>query len=294
MLPFSLAKPLESALTKVSGKAARIEICQSIGGGSINEACRLEWAGESYFVKWNSAGKYPQMFEKEAAGLKILKETACIKVPEVLAIGEYETDAFILLEYIQQSGTDSGFWNTFGKQLADLHRNSSSLFGLQTDNYIGSLQQCNHQMALWPDFFVQQRLQPLVKMARNNQRMDRSHMLQFEKLFVKIDSFFPFENPALLHGDLWSGNFLCNSDQNPVLIDPAVYYGHREMDIAMTKLFGGFDKQFYSAYNEYFPMEKGWEKRLDLYNLYPLLVHLNLFGSSYLYDIVAVLKYFAG
>ena len=294
MLPFSLVKPLESALIKVSGKSARIEICESIGGGSINEACRLEWAGESYFVKWNSAGKFPQMFEKEAAGLKILKETACINVPEVLFVDKNETDAFILLEYIQKSETNSGFWNIFGKQLADLHRNSSSLFGLETDNFIGSLHQCNYQMTSWSDFFVQQRLQPLVKIARDNQRLDRSHMLQFEKMFVKMDRMFPVENPALLHGDLWSGNFLCNTSQNPVLIDPAVYFGHREMDIAMSKLFGGFDKQFYFAYHEHYPLEKGWEKRLDLCNLYPLLVHLNLFGSSYLHDIESVLKYFAG
>ncbi|MFZ4463707.1 MAG: fructosamine kinase family protein [Bacteroidales bacterium] len=292
MLPFSLAKPLESALAKVSGKAARIELCQSIGGGSINEACRLEWAGESYFVKWNSVGKFPQMFEKEAAGLKILKETGCIKVPEVLAMDKSETDAFLLLEFIQQSGTDSGFWNIFGKQLADLHRNSNSFFGLETDNYIGSLPQNNDPLPHWSDFFVQRRLHPLVKMARDNQQLDRSHNLQFEKLYSKIESLFPGENPALLHGDLWSGNFLCAKDQKPVLIDPAVYFGHREMDIAMSKLFGGFDRQFYLSYNEHFPMEKGWEKRIDLCNLYPLLVHLCLFGASYLYDIEATLRYY--
>lgn len=294
MLPFSLAKPLELSLEKVSGKPARIELCQSIGGGSINEACRVEWAGESYFVKWNSTGKYPQMFEKEVAGLKILKDTTCIKVPEVLALGKSETDSFLLLEYIQQAETDSNFWINFGEQLADLHRNSNTYFGLETDNYIGSLQQFNHQMASWSEFFVQQRLQPLVKIARDQQRLNRSHNLQFEKLFAKIESLFPVEKPALLHGDLWSGNFLYAKNQMPVLIDPAVYYGHREMDIAMTKLFGGFNKQFYATYNTHYPLENNWEKRIDLCNLYPLLVHLNLFGSSYLIDIESVLKYFAG
>jgi fructosamine-3-kinase len=292
MIPLSLIKHIESALTEISGLADRVRSCESIGGGSINTACRIEWAGDYYFLKWNSASKFPKMFANEAEGLHQLKESNSITIPEVFKVEETRTEAFIMMEFIHQSSPNRTFWETFGMQLAELHRNTSSHFGNIHDNYIGSLPQSNATHENWSDFFVLERLSPLVKLARDNQRIASVHALQFDKLYTKIESLFPPEKPALLHGDLWSGNFLINEKGLPVLIDPAVYYGHREMDIAMTKLFGGFETGFYESYKRYYELEKGWEKRIDLCNLYPLLVHLNLFGSSYLYDIERTLRYF--
>jgi fructosamine-3-kinase len=232
------------------------------------------------------------MFDVEANGLRQLKAMNTICIPDVLKIGESETEAFILMEYIGQSSPDKLFWETFGRQLAELHQNTSDKFGNDHDNYIGALPQSNVTHDHWADFFVLERLVPLVKMARDDERISQNQAMRFDKLYTKIESFFPPEKPAFLHGDLWSGNFLCNINGLPVLIDPAVYYGHREMDIAMTKLFGGFDTLFYDAYNRNFPLEKDWKKRIDLCNLYPLLVHLNLFGSSYLSDIESTLRHF--
>jgi fructosamine-3-kinase len=292
MIPLRLVQSIETALTEVTAKSDRIRSCVSIGGGSINNACKVEWANEFYFLKWNSASKYPNIFDYESHGLKQLLATNSIGIPEVLKVGKNETDAFILMEYIGQSASDKTFWEAFGKQLSDLHRNTTNYFGNDQDNYIGSLSQSNTKHDRWSAFFVSERLQPLVKMARDNQRISQQHAIRFDKLFEKIETLFPPEKPSLLHGDLWSGNFLCNTKGLPVLIDPAVYFGHREMDIAMTKLFGGFGAVFYESYNRHFLMEKGWEKRVELCNLYPLLVHLNLFGSSYLYDIERTLGYY--
>jgi len=292
MIPLSLVKHIESALTEISGKADRIRSCVSIGGGSINEACKIEWANAYYFLKWNAVERFPKMFEVEAIGLRQLKAMNTISIPDVLKIGESETEAFILMEYIAQSSSDKLFWEAFGRQLAELHQNTNDHYGNDYNNYIGSLPQSNVTHERWPDFFVMERLVPLVKMARDGERISQNQAMRFDKLYTKIESIFPPEKPAFLHGDLWSGNFLCNANGLPVLIDPAVYYGHREMDIAMTKLFGGFDTLFYDVYNQHFPLEKEWKKRIDLCNLYPLLVHLNLFGSSYLSDIESTLRHF--
>ncbi|MFZ1687503.1 MAG: fructosamine kinase family protein, partial [Flavobacteriales bacterium] len=184
--------------------------------------------------------------------------------------------------------------------LARLHGHTNSTFGLdpastagRRDNYIGSLKQVNTGQVTWGEFFIHCRLEPQVKMAIDHQRIGMGDVLRFERLYGKLPSLFPIEPPALLHGDLWSGNFLCDAHHQPVLIDPAVYYGHREMDIAMTKLFGGFEPAFYSAYSDAWAMEIGWEERADLCNLYPLLVHVNLFGGSYAGQVAAILLRFA-
>ena len=167
---------------------------------------------------------------------------------------------------------------------------SAVSFGLDHDNYIGSLAQSNKKHADWISFFMEERIRPQLKLAMDKKLIDEGTVKQFDKLFDHFDRLIPKEKPALLHGDLWNGNFLVSDSSRAALIDPAVYFGHREMDLAMTTLFGGFDSEFYRAYDEVFPLEKGFEKRVDIHNLYPLLVHVNLFGGGYVRQVKAVLN----
>lgn len=285
----SLIEQLAEHLSDHVGQPVDIEEAFPVGGGSINDAWRLETDGGRFFLKTNSADRYPSLFAAEADGLRRLREAGPLRVPEVIALGEDHDDSFLLLEWVEGGIKGPGFWADFGRGLAQLHRNTQDHFGLERDNYIGSLVQRNTPERDWPGFFIHQRLEPQLRMARDRKRVEAGMAFRFERLFQQLDTLFPAEPPALLHGDLWSGNFLCDSDGHPVLIDPAVYYGHREMDLAMTRLFGGFDVELYTAYHAEWPLEQGWEARVDLCNLYPLMVHLNLFGGSYLAHIRSTL-----
>jgi len=292
MIPIEIVSQLEKLLQKHTGIEALIEQTQALGGGSINAAYRIRYAGKEYFLKYNQANRYPKMFELEAKGLSILAKSKKIRLPEVIGTGEAGQTAFLLLEHIESGYPDNNFWEVFGKELADLHRKTHVTFGLDHDNYIGSLPQHNTTSPSWSDFFITQRLKPQLKMAAGKGMLNTTILKAFEKLFAELPVLFPDEVPALLHGDLWSGNFLCDSNQTPVLIDPAVYYGHREMDLAMSKLFGGFSPRFYEAYHAAYPLETGWQERVDLCNLYPLLVHVNLFGGGYVGQLQSSLRRF--
>ena len=171
-----------------------------------------------------------------------------------------------------------------------MHRNSAEQFGLDHDNYMGSLVQSNRGHGTWTEFFIQERLVPQVAIAKNHGLINAILLDQFETLYTMLDQLCPQEKPALIHGDLWSGNYMIDRMQQPVLIDPAIAYSNREADLAMTTLFGGFQNSFYEAYNEAYPLQNDWQNRLDLWNLYPLLIHLNLFGLSYLSQIKQILK----
>ena len=184
------------------------------------------------------------------------------------------------------------FWSLFGEQLARLHHVSAPTFGLDHDNYIGSLPQKNTHSPVWSNFFIQQRLEPQVRLAGEKGLLSPSAIRQFEQLYQVLPELFPPEVPSLLHGDLWSGNFLCDEKGNPVLIDPAVYFGHRSMDLAMTTLFGGFGQPFYEAYHYHFPLPANYRQQWEIANLYPLLVHLNLFGESYTGSILHTIQRF--
>lgn len=155
---------------------------------------------------------------------------------------------------------------------------------------MGSLPQSNKKQARWNDFFIEERLKKQVLLAR--EYFSSADLISFERLYARLDELLPVEPSALLHGDLWGGNYMVSSDGKACLIDPAVYYGHREVDIAMTTLFGGFDEQFYISYNEEYPLEINWQQRLDIFKLYPLLIHLNLFGSGYLGSILSIIRRF--
>jgi len=264
-----------------------------VGGGDINDAYRFETSAGRFFIKINSASRFPQMFQKEAQGLRLLKSTDEIEVPEVITFEEESDIAFLLLKFINTGTKKSNFWEKFGIQLSNLHKHSNSFFGLDHDNYIGSIHQSNQKHKKWTDFYREERLNKQVQLARDNGRIDFGTVQVFDRFYSKLDEIFPVEPPALVHGDLWGGNFMVSEKGNPVIIDPAVYYGHREMDLGMSKLFGGFNSQFYEAYAENFPLEKGWEKRLDYCNLYPLMVHVNLFGGGYLASVKSILRKFS-
>lgn len=279
-------------LSGLSGKKTEIISAKAIGGGSINETFRLQTSIGDYFVKYNSADRYPGMFQSEARGLEILRNSGPLTVPKVIGSDKTDRYSFLLLELITPGTKAADFWEGFAYGLAVLHRNTNEYFGLDHDNYMGSLSQSNNQHPTWYYFFTEERLEKQVKLGRDKGEIPSNVVRHFEKLYSVLPELIPGEPPALLHGDLWSGNFMTGHDGKACLIDPAVYYGHRESDIAMTQLFGGFSGEFYAAYNRVFPLAKGWEKRVDILNLYPLLIHVNLFGGGYLSQVKRIVERF--
>jgi protein-ribulosamine 3-kinase len=292
MLSDELKKSVESLLSAKTGMDVLITESRAMGGGCINEAFTLKTTAGKFFIKYNSASAFPFMFEKEAEGLKILANTNTIAIPEVIGTSETGKIAYLIIKYIESGKLTSGFWNEFGTKLANLHRNTIDYYGLDTDNYIGSLVQSNKKHQEFIEFFIEERLEPQLKKARNKGEFSQSDTRYFNSLYKSLHNIFPIEKPALIHGDLWSGNLMVTNDGSPCLIDPAVYYGHRESDIAMTQLFGGFQPEFYHAYNLEWPMEKDWQKRIYVFNLYPLLVHVNLFGRSYASQVLRIIRQF--
>lgn len=208
---------------------------------------------------------------------------------EVLAAG---SEQCLLLEWIEPGNTDDLFWKRFGEQLAQLHSVQHDQFGFADDNYMGSLVQLNEYATTWTEFFTHRRLRVQADLAAESGKLGKGDLAAFERLYARLPSIFPDEPAVLLHGDLWSGNFLCASDGQPVLIDPAVYYGSRHVDLAMTTLFGGFEKAFYESYAYHYPLNSEHKFLWEICNLYPLLVHLNLFGTAYLTPIRQTLRHF--
>ncbi len=285
MLPLALVADIEKLLTQISGKSAIISATHNLSGGCINQAVKVVYAGTAYFIKWNNNALLPNMFETEAAGLKLLASAGGMSTPDVLGFGQAGNYQYLLLSYVEAGPAGKQFWESFGQALAMLHKQSHSSFGLDHDNYIGSLPQHNQPAQSWSHFFQSQRIEPLAEKAISLQLIDHETAVLLDELYRQLPDMFPAEPPALLHGDLWSGNFISDHLSKVVLIDPAVYYGHREMDLAMSLLFGGFDPLFYEAYNAVYPLEKHWRQRVDLCNLYPLLVHTLLFGSGYAHQL---------
>jgi protein-ribulosamine 3-kinase len=256
-------------------------------GGDINSVFRVETSPGIVVVKFNSNQKYPNMFEKEHAGLDLLSEKSNFKVPKVFRHGSFRETAYIVMEYIEP-GRGSYPQHLAGKSLAELHSNSALQYGLDSANYIGSINQQNTWTQNWNDFFINQRILPLLEFCDSH--FSKNEHQRFDLMFKKLHEFFPDAKPSLLHGDLWSGNTFADSEGRPVIYDPAVYYGHYLMDLGMTKLFGGFSSEFYNAYSELRSLENNWEQACEIANLYPLMVHLALFGSSYKNQITQVLS----
>lgn len=251
----------------------------SISGGCIGDSQIVLTKSNKYFLK-----TYPnnrsKLLQCEANGLAEINKTNSIKTPKVIDVN----NDFLLLEFVEEGRKNSQTMSDFGIELAIMHKHTSESFGFYEDNFIGANIQKNINLKNnWVEFYWEERLVFQYKLAEKNGYTDSDFRSRFNKLSKNINSILndSIENPSLIHGDLWSGNYLVDNNSKVVLIDPAVYYGHREAELGMTLLFGGFSSDFYNAYDEEFPLEKNWKYRIDLYKLYHLMNHLNLFGNSY-------------
>lgn len=254
-------------------------------GGDINQAFHV-WLqdGRELFVKTQSA-TLPGLFHDEARGLVWLAQANALRVPEVLFASEADDEgpACLVLTWIERGARARDYAEQLGSGLARLHRKGAPCFGLDHDNYLASLRQVNQRAERWGEFYVERRVAPLAERAAQRGELPQALERRIERLLVRIpDLVGQEEPPARLHGDLWSGNVLCGESGEPVLIDPAVYGGHREVDLAMMRLFGGFSQAVFAAYEEAYPLCPGHSERVPLYQLYPLLAHVNLFGAAYL------------
>lgn len=265
-----------------------------IAGGDINEAFAVTLtSGTQCFVKTQENAPR-DLFPTEAKGLRWLAESGSLRVPEVLAVSDYDDDdgpPFLALEFVKVGPRRPKYEELLGHGLAALHRSGAPTFGLEYDNYIARFPQVNTPCEKWPEFYVLRRLEPQLKRAVDGHNASSTMKSFFKKLFARMEfRVGDPEPPARLHGDLWSGNVHTDEAGEPCFIDPAVYGGHREMDLAMLGLFGGFTERVWKTYNEVFPHAEGIEERVPLYQLYPLLVHVNLFGHGYVDQVERALR----
>ncbi len=278
-----------------------------MSGGDINRAYALLLSdGSRMFMKANRR-ENADFFRAEAEGLEALKATGAISVPGVIARGTDSNESFLLLEYIEEGRRSPAASEELGRRLAQLHMADTEnmtvsddmpgtanlvpggRYGFLHDNYIGAGFQCNEPAETWTEFFTERRLRPQFEKASSYWDVDERKSI--ERFLDRMDRYLAEpERPSLLHGDMWAGNYMIDSTGVPWLIDPAAYVGHAEADLAMTELFGGFDRRFYDSYRETAGIDPGYSDRRDLYNLYHLLNHLNLFGGSYLHSVLSIVK----
>jgi protein-ribulosamine 3-kinase len=273
---------IEQAIREATGEAFVLDQRGGIGGGCINTALKVSGSGREYFVKLNDAHLL-DMFEAEAAGLCELAAANAVRVPQAVCTGISGQQAFIVLEYLALGGrAGAAAMAQLGEQLAQMHRYTSRQFGWQRDNTIGSTPQPNAWMSNWIEFWRERRLGYQLQLA-GKQGLGTRVIDKGERVLQALPAFFVGYSPqaSVLHGDLWSGNYGISRDGEPVIFDPAVYFGDREADLAMTELFGGFGAEFYAAYNATWPLDPGYPQRKTLYNLYHILNHFNLFGGGY-------------
>ena len=273
-----------------AGIRAEASRARAVGGGSINQAFKLPGDPEPLFVKINRAAALAA-FEAEAEGLELLRAAGGVAVPEVIARGCIGDTAYLALEWVELGGRNVAAQQRLGAGLAKQHRATAERFGWHRHNTVGATSQRNTPSEDWLKFFQRQRLEYQLELARQN-GLPSQQLSQGRKLFERLEGFFSGyrPKPSLLHGDLWSGNWGADEEGTPYFFDPAVYYGDREADLAMTRLFGGFGATFYAAYEDQWPLAPGWERRVDLYNLYHLLNHFNLFGAGYLGQVAGSLS----
>jgi fructosamine-3-kinase len=290
----NLSSILREALDQIGDKTAIVQ-CKSVSGGDINAAYYVRSERRSYFAKINERIP-PRFFQSEAAGLELLRKSHAVHVPDVYYCTEAEDGSYglLLLEWIEGKKTDQTAV-LLGQSVARLHQCYGQYFGLDEDSFIGRLPQKNGQYENWIDYFRERRLLPQMQLAEQKGRMPIYRRKKMETLLQSLDQWIPATcQPSLLHGDLWGGNWMAGEKGIPYLIDPSVFYGHSEMDIAFTELFGGFPNAFYRAYNEIQPLSPEYEDRKELYQLFYLLVHLNLFGEIYGASVDRILQRYVG
>ena len=294
---------LASAIHALYGEDVSVINRRAVSGGDCNHAFLLVLSnGTNIFMKANDIGNL-SFFQCEAYGLSAIKKAGQIAVPNVLALGIDETlqFAFLLMDYIEQGEKKADFFEVFGRELASLHRYNPSeyvpegfSFGFLQDNIIGFRPQINTPHKDWISFYREYRLAPQIKDAADAGYLSHEDMQKAETVMQKLDTLLiEPEQPSLVHGDLWGGNYMADADGKPVLIDPAAYVGHREVDLAMSSMFGGFPYAFYHAYEETYPLQDGYEDRRPLYDLYQMLNHLNQFGRSYLSAVRRILDHYS-
>jgi fructosamine-3-kinase len=263
---------------------------QSISGGDISNSYKLQTKNYSVFLKTHSN---KALLNAEYLGLLEIGKTKTIHTPRILHFGDLEHNSCLALEWIDSKPAHTKDYTKLGQQLAQLHQCSQEQFGFSISNFIGHLSQSNTYHSNWNDFYIEERLVPQLHLAKNKNLLDEKDFPSASKLKEKCNIYFQNITPSLLHGDLWSGNFFISKIGTPYIFDPSTYYGHSEIDIAMTKLFGGFDASFYKSYHELIPKDEFTDVRIELYQLYYLLVHLNMFGTSYYTSVKHIIqKYF--
>jgi len=267
----------------------KINICAPVSGGDISSAYVLDTASDRIFCKLNSSPVAKAMFMAEMEGLQAIAKTKTIKTPAVFGVHELEKGACLLMEYIPSKSPRTRDWELLGVQLAAMHQTGSNYYGWENSNFIGNLPQANQKDDNWATFYAKRRLIPQFEAAVAQAYLGVDEVPGPEKIISVIASCCPDVKPSLVHGDLWSGNYLISEYGVPYLIDPAVYFGHHEIDLSMSRLFGGFDSPFYAAYFEINPAQPGETNRMEIYQLYHLLVHLNLFGKAYYSSVKEIL-----
>lgn len=285
----SLDTFFEEVLFRSSGIDGMLKGYQFVSGGCVNNAVKLDTSEGAFFLKWNESTP-EDMFEKEYLGLQALGKADEINTVAPIAYGSCQGKGYLLMDYLPAHRQAEGYWQLMGRKLAGLHKVSAKHYGLPYNNYIGKLPQRNTLTDQWLAFFIEHRLEVQLGLAIYNGHIDTVYAGKFRRIYPLLSGLLPDEQPALLHGDLWSGNVMPGHEGVPTVFDPAIYFGHREMELAFTQLFGGFDRLFYLAYHEAYPLAPGFTDRADIYNLYPLLVHVNLFGRGYLSGIDRTLK----
>lgn len=286
---------IDDTLKNIYGNNISVMSKTPVSGGDINRAYALRLSdGSRLFMKANRK-ENADFFRAEAEGLEALRSAGAISVPRVITRGVDDNESFLLLEYIEEGRRSPAASEELGRRLAQLHMADTAAYvpggryGFLHDNYIGAGFQCNEPADSWTEFFIERRLRP--QFERASYYWDIGERKRIDRFLDRVDRYLAEpERLSLLHGDLWAGNYMIDSSGEPWLIDPAAYVGHAEADLAMTELFGGFDRRFYDSYRETAGIDPGYADRKDLYNLYHLLNHLNLFGGSYLYSVLSIVR----
>jgi len=273
---------LEEALMRATGSIPDIKNLQFISGGLVNQTVFTDTSEGKYFIKFNEVRPI-EMFETEAKGLQLLREALPLtKIPEVIYAGKIADRNFLVLSYHQEQQTTEKFWQNLGRSIASLHQTNAEKAGLSFDNFNGPLTQKNTEQDNWVEFFFEKRLRAQFGLAYYNNIIDKNYLGKLDQLEPALEHLYEAEPFSLLHGDFWRGNIFATNNQQPCIFDSAVYFGHREVDITTAKLFGGFNPLFFETYQEAFPLQFGAKERMEIYSLYPLMIYVNLYGTSYL------------